>query len=127
MNFGEGLECNIDGVTDKSLQFFDRFGRRDDVCSLPKTDETILPGGSDDKDDLGFHEFLRDNPSLKNQPSTYPTDEGVCPPAIFGRSNIPVCEEIGYTVVKAEPGHNYYNLVDVYIRMSSSNDSVTRF
>ena len=126
MNFGKGFECNIDAVNDKSLQFLNRFRRRNNVCSPPKTGETILPGGSNDNDDLGFYEFLRDNPSLKNQPSTYPVDEGVCPPAIFGRSNIPVCEEIGYTVVRAEPGHNYYNLVDVYIRMSSPNDSVTR-
>lgn len=127
MDFGEGHECEIDTANDKSLGLLNRVGRRKDVCSPPKRDETMLPGDSDDKDDLGFHEFLQANPSFENKPSTYPIDEGICPPAIFGRSNIPVCEEIGYTVVSADPGHNYFNLVDVYIRTSSFNENITRF
>lgn len=127
MNFSEGVVCDLDSANNMSLQAFNRFRRRKDVCSPPKAGETSLPGDLNDKDDLGFHEFIKENPLAEVQPNPYPIDEGVCPPAIFGRSNIPVCEEIGYTVIEAEPGHNYFNLLDVYIRTSSLNGSVFRF
>lgn len=127
MKFNEALDCDLDTANDKSLQVYVRFRRRKDICSPPKTGETSSPENSNDKDDLGFNEFMRENSLVEVQPKAYPIDEDICPPAIFGRSNIPVCEEVGYTVVEAEPRYSFFNLLDVYIRTSSLNDNITEF
>ena len=127
IKLAEGLDCDLDAANDKLLQVFDRFRRRQDVCSSPKTGETSLPGNSNDRDDLGFHEFIKDNPGIGSQLGIYTVNEGVCPEVIFGRSTTPVCEEVGYTIVEAEPGHNFFNLLDLYIRTSSLSGNRARF